>query len=68
MDLKVTITCKLSEDKWGFDQLIDGRQIDAQVRQEVRDLIEENIYDAIYENGSFNINFAPDETKSKAKP
>jgi len=55
MDLKMTITAHLEDKTWGFSDLLKGRKLNAETKEEIRDLIEENIHDAITSSGSFKI-------------
>lgn len=55
MDLKITWTCHLQDEKWGFSDLLNGRELNNETKKEIRDLIEEDIYEVIYSNGNMTI-------------
>jgi len=55
MDLKITWICHLKDEKWGFSGLLNGRELNEETKKEIKDLIEEDIYDAIYSNGTMAI-------------
>jgi hypothetical protein len=55
MDLKITWTCHLKDEKWGFSDLLNGRELNEETKEEIKDLVEEDIYDAIYSDGAMAI-------------
>jgi len=47
MDIKVTITVFLPDEKWGFSDLLNGRDLNNETIEEIKELILEDYSDLI---------------------
>jgi hypothetical protein len=55
MNIKVTYTCYLKDNLWGFSDLLNGRELNNETKEEIRELLEEDIYEVIYGNSTLDI-------------
>ena len=47
MNIQVTITAILDDEMWGFSDLLNGRELNAETLKEIRELINEDPFEIL---------------------
>ncbi len=68
MDFKITWTSHLKDGQWGFSELLNGRELNEETKEEIKDLIEDNLSDAVYSNSVMAIEIDTSQEQNALLP